>query len=237
MNKEFRDFLSNGYLEPVKLPSGEPMIINDVQYYWPTEQGANLAIARFHAITDLARTHEAFRVSENQVQTRQKLVQDLTRRALLTLTSDPETALDCIQEIQRLNEAEIQRAKFGKDIVQVFEVAAIWIISEDESPGRIVPEKHRKKIETWTQYPDLYAFFLNMPVNALYPLSLHFDQDTLTSSANIATKELLDLMKTLTNIESFGFKSETIPYIASRAEILRNVITSTSQQSSDTLKS
>lgn len=224
-------------MEPIKLPNGEPFIVDDVKYYWPTESGANLAIARFHAITDLARSHEAFRVSENQVQTRQKITNDLCLRAMLTISSSPEEALECIDEIKRLNDLEIQRMKFGKDLVQVFEIAAIWIIAPDESPGRIVPEKHRRKIELWTQYPDLYSFFLSIPLKELYPLRLLFETDTLFSSMTLAHNELSDLMMTLTNFENLGIRSETMKYISSRAEILKNVITSGHVLLSDTSKS
>lgn len=236
MNEEFEKYLRLGYLEPVTFPDGEKMIIDDVQYYWPTEKGASLSIGRFHAISDIAKTHEIFKTSLQNVQIRQRLTHELCNKAILSLTSDPEQSLECLEEIKRVNKAEIQRMDFGSDITQVFEIAAIWIIAEDESPGRVVAQKHRKKIESWSRFPELYGFFLNLPLNALYPLRLLFEQDTLTSSMDLAAQELSSWMQTLTRSEILGLGDETMQSISSRAEVLKNVISSTYALSKDTLK-
>lgn len=216
MNTVFKEYLDKGYLAPAQFEDEQPMIVEGCQYYQPTESGAKMAVLRFHSALDIIRSNEELQVSTAVLDTAIMTGLDTARAGL----KDPSIAADSLIEIYGILERLKARREFGKDVEQVFQLAALWFITEDEDPTSIAAALMQKKITLFKARPDLYGFFLLMPVSRFVQSSTPSDADTLGYLREINLLSYLTYKSHLMNAVKFGFVNDTISNISSAMETL-----------------
>ena len=218
MNTNFEKALNDGFLEPVKLTNGDHFEIDGVKYYHPTESGTKMAIARFHHALDILRMHEELKISYEQNKAGWDRVNILATR-IMEMTDKDQINDACIEMITTRNRIET-RMQFGKDIEQVYQIAAIYLIHENEDPTALNHKIHNDKILSFKGQPDLYAFFLALPLNLSLHLSTALDAITLNYLKELNYQEILDMKHFLLNSKLYGHANEQTKFITSRMETL-----------------
>lgn len=218
MNANFKKALEGGFLEPVKLTNGKTFEIDGVKYYNPTESGAKMVISRFHHALDILRMHEELKISYEQNKAGWDQVNTLATR-IMEMTDKDEINKACIEMITTRNRID-QRMAFGKDIEQVYQIAAIYLIREDEDPTSLSHKINNEKISSFKSQPDLYNFFLSLPLNLSLNLSTALDSITLNYLKELNHQEILELKYFLLNSKLYGHDNEQTKFITSRMETL-----------------
>ncbi|GAB3272834.1 hypothetical protein GCM10027347_44760 [Larkinella harenae] len=238
MQADFQRALEKGDIEPAKLPDGSFFIRDNVQFYQATQQGINLYMGRFHAFSDLLRSHDVLKLTTDLMDTAQATKRSLLKKAMLNLVADPESAQDCLREVLTIEDRIDARRSFGLDIEQVYEIASIWYFAEDENPAKPEPAKTKRNIGIFAKHPELYAFFLATPMGQFVPLSELLNHDIVSYIHEVRFQEVLDWSRLLLMSERLGFGRDTISLLQSRKEtsiLFDNLITSLSKSSTTTL--
>lgn len=218
MNANFQNALSLGLVEPVMLKDGSHFSIGDTKYYMPAASGAKMAITRFHSALDIIRMHEELKLSYENNSTSWDMVKELATRILST--QDVKTIQDAALDIITVQNRVRARMEFGRDIEQVFRITAIYYLIEEEDPAVIDSAIIESKVNTFKQQPDLYAFFLSLPLNDLLNLSTVSDNVTMNYLKELNLQEILDLKIFLTKSKMYGASNDTISSITSQMETL-----------------
>lgn len=218
MNKFFEDALKSGFIEPVLLSDKTHFEVDGIKYYQPTESGSKMSIARFHSALDIIRMHEELKLSYQQNKGGWDRVKELAGRIATSpdIEDIREAALD-IMDIQRRIDSRMQ---FGKDIEQVYQLAAIYFLSENENPAEINQAHINDKIKSFKARPELYAFFLSLPLSGFLGSSTVSDIATLSFLKEIQLQEILDLKYFLIKSQIYGSQNDTTNFISSRMETL-----------------
>lgn len=217
MNKFFKEALEAGYIEPV-MKDDEHFQMDGVLYYQPTESGSKMSISRFHSALDIIRMHEEMKLSYEQNKAAWDRVAALTS---LILSSQDSIAIQghCldIMDIQR----QIQsRMDFGRDIEQVYQITAIYFVTENENPSEINTKTINDKIRSFKSDPELYSFFLAQPLSRLLGSSTVSDVATMSYLKELQLQEILNLRYFLMKLQRDGRELDTINSITSRIETL-----------------
>lgn len=157
MHPAFKKALEDGQLEPALGPNGGPFEIDHKQLYLATDSGINMMMGRFYAFSDMLRKHDTLKLTDESLTTGLLQMRDMQRRAMAQMAIDPEQAMDCLRESLTIIERVQERRKLGLDMAQVFDIAAIWYMTEDEDPGTYDPTIGRGKIAEWLKTPELFA--------------------------------------------------------------------------------
>lgn len=214
----FKNALEAGHIEPTMLNNGQQLEIEGRKYYNPAEAGSKINITRFHSAMDILRSHEELKLSYETNLAAWDQVRDLSMKIISSHDHEQikEMASDLIQ-LQRRIEARIN---FGRDIEQVYQITAIWFITEEEDPASINQAIIDRKIKDFKSKPDLYSFFLSLPLSSLVNLSLVSDTVTLSYLKEMNLQELLELKTYLLKSQIYGPDSDMTKYISSRMETL-----------------
>ena len=218
MNANFEKALKLGHIEPVMSDENTHFEIEGKKFYQPTESGAKMTIARFHSALDIIRMHEELKLSAEMSKSAWKQVKEI---ATIIVTSVDELQIrDAALDLLSL-EGRIQaRMDFGRDIEQVYQLTALYFITEEEDPGYINQDIINRKIQQFKAKPEHYAFFLNMPLTRFLGSSLALDFDTLNYLKEMNIQELLDLKIFHLKSQMIGVSKDTINYTSSRMETL-----------------
>ncbi|UHG93237.1 hypothetical protein [Spirosoma oryzicola] len=152
MHKSFSEALGANLIEVAVLHDGLPFVVNGTQYYRATQDGINMLMGRFHALSDTIRRHDQLKLASEHIDTALATYDMLFRRIRAQANLDIEQVLDAVTEGMILNERLKQRKDMGLSVEQVYEIASIWFFSENEDPGAVDFEINRKKILDWTQW-------------------------------------------------------------------------------------
>lgn len=218
MNSNFKAALEAGYLQPVLLPDGKHFELDGDKYYEPTEQGAKMAIFRFHSALDIIRMHEELRLDyhlnkNGWLQVKDKAMQIISSGDIEQIR---EAALDLLGLQGRIE----ARMEFGKDIEQIYQLTAIYFLIESEDPGSINNDIISTKISKFKSYPELYGFFLGLPLSRLAGSSMASDSATLSYLRELKQLDLLELRRYLITSQIRGVENATTNYISSQMETL-----------------
>lgn len=218
MNLHFKEALEKGFVEPVLLSDGTQFELDGKKYYQPTESGAKMAIARFHQALDIIRMHEELKMSYKDLKSSWIQVKELAMTIISSRDGSEiqNAALDLLTLQQRVE----TRIDFGKDIEQIYQITAIYFLIETEDPGALNNEIIDSKIKSFKSKPELYAFFLRLPLSHYLGSSLALDSATLNYLAELKKLELLDLKAYLIKLQMSGRESDTTSYILSQMETL-----------------
>lgn len=223
MNKSFKDALEKGLIMPALLLDGSPFVVDDVVFYQATEDGFNLSIGRFHAFGDVLRRHDELKLTGDLLDSAMDQLESLFRRCRAQINLDTEQVMDAASEgivtIERLR----QRRSLGLSVEQVYEIASIFYFHENEDPGSIDTAMNRKKIDTWLKWeraPELWSFFLAMPISNYMPLSSLLDKNILNYLMELGREEIMDLTAHLLKSKMSGQNPATTNSIESRRATL-----------------
>ena len=220
MLKTFKDALDAGQIEPAVLPDGKPFIMDGVQYYQATAGGINMLMGRFHAFSDTLRRHDTLKLDNQLLTTGFAALLTLLKRIRAQASLDTEQVLDATQEAITLIDRLEQRRAFGLDVSQVYEIASVYYFGENEDPGSVDTVTNQAKIHGWLPYPELYAFFLRMPVAAYFDSPALSDESILTYILQANRLELLDWSRMQLILKMSGNNSATISTIELRKATL-----------------
>lgn len=156
MHQAFKKALEDGQVEPALGPNGGPFEIDGKRLYLATDSGINMMMGRFYAFSDMLRKHDTLKLTDDSMTTALMQMRDMQRRAMAQMAIDPEQAMDCLRESLTIIERIQERRKLGLDMAQVFDIAAIWYMTEAEDPGTYDPTIGRWKIAEWLKSPELF---------------------------------------------------------------------------------
>jgi hypothetical protein len=234
MNPLFKQAVDNGYLKPSMMPDGSAMVIDGKMYYEPTESGAKMAVGRYHVALDIVRMHEELRISFEQLNNFVQQVKQLSRDIL------SETDLNKIREtamtIHQASNTTEARIGFGRDTEQVYQIASIWFVSEDENPSFISFTAVNEKARLFMSRPDLYGFFLGLPLSRFLSSSEVSDTGTLSFSQMHMIQELEDKISFLLSMKKQGIENELTSSFFLRTGILTDSVNSAMELSRITTK-
>lgn len=218
MNSNFKAALEAGYLQPVIMKDGSHFEIDGDKYYEPTEQGAKMAIFRFHSALDIIRMHEELRLDyhlnkNGWLQVKEKAMQIISSGDIEQIRN---AALDLLSLEGRIE----ARMEFGKDIEQIYQLTAIYFLIETEDPGSINNEIISTKIRKFKAMPELYGFFLGLPLSRLAGSSMASDSATLNYLRELKKLDLLELKRYLITSQINGVENDTTNFISSQMETL-----------------
>lgn len=223
-NKAFVDAYEAGLVEPATLHDGTPLIVAGIQYYRAAQDGINMLMGRFHALSDTIRRHDQLKLSGEHIDTALASYDMLFRRIRAQANLDVEQVLDAVTEGMVLTERLKQRKDMGLSIEQVYEIASIWYFSDQEDPGAVDHDLNRKKIQDWCKWDnagELYAtFFLHSPIGDFLPLTELSDANILSYLQVAGQQELLDLTRMLLRLNSNGPNNAMTNIFASRKATL-----------------
>ena len=229
MHPEFKKALDAGMLTPAIL-NGEHIIVDGQRYYQASESGAKMMMQRFNQINNMLQKHERLKLSDSMLKSAFSALKDMFNKqfeeitvAFKTGTFDQDAfsrLIDLQNEQKKLISRMDERIDVGFDLYQSYETAALWYITEDEDPAYTTAAKLKEKVNAMMQRPELYAFFLRIPLTGFEPLSLLFDSNILNSVYNRIMLEELDLKALSLNASTLGLNNETISFIQSRQEEL-----------------
>lgn len=221
MNANFEAALKKGYLEPVE-QDGKPFEVNGKIYYQPADSGAKMIISRFHYALDIIRMHEELKLSSELNGTAWARVRELCSNILSA--TDGQYIKDAAIEIMQIEGRIQSRMEFGKDIEHVYQLAAIYFITDDEDPAVVNAEVIRRKVSEFKSYPELYGFFLSMPLSRFLNSSLALEPVTQAYLKELNVQEILDLNITLLRWRRDGVESGMTSFISSRMETLKESV-------------
>ncbi len=229
MHAEFKKALESGLVEPAVL-NGSPVFVDGVQYYTATENGAKMMMQRFNQFSTMLQKHERLRLTDSLLRSALSAINDMLDKMFEEISHsfrlgafEQDTfgrIIELRNEQKKLVSSLNERIDIGFDLYQSYEIAALWYITEDEDPAYTTAAKMKEKVNSMMQHPDLYAFFLRIPLTNFEPLSLLFDTNTLNLVYNQLMLEQLDLKGLLLSASTLGLKNETTSFIKSRAEQL-----------------
>lgn len=217
-NINFKNALEAGHIEPTMLNNGQQLEIEGRKYYNPADSGSKINISRFHSAMDILRSHEELKLSYDMNLASWEQVKELSMSIMSS--SNPDHIKEMAKDLMQLQSRVEARINFGRDIEQVYQITAIWFITEEEDPASVNPSIIARKIKDFKAKPELYSFFLSLPLSSLVDLSLVSNTATLNYLKEMNIQELLELKTYLLKSQIYGVDSDTTRYISSRMETL-----------------
>lgn len=246
MNPNFKTALDSGLVEPVII-NGVHLEIEGEHYYQIAAHGTKMMMQRFNQYSDTMRKHETLRLSDSVLKLSLSSLMDI-QNSLYKETADAFRAgsfdEDMFARWMEMHDAQKrlllglnERIDLGFDLYQSYEIAAIWFLTEDEDPAYTTTAKIRAKVEQMMSRPELYGFFLSLPLTNYNPLSLLFETDTLSLLYRNYLNESMELRALLLKSLPLGLKSETTSIIQLREGELRTSLDLIEQLSTITIDS
>lgn len=220
MIKDFKEALDAGLVEPVRLPDGKFLECEGVRYYQASSEGINMGISRWYVIGDIFRRHDEMKLSEDLLRASVASTKSLLKRVMAQVNLDAEQVLDAAREALMVQERVEQRINLGLTLELVYEIAGVYFFAEDENPHQVDSDKRRRNSRRFMAKPELYPFFLQLPLSRFVPLQQLFHAATLNSWKETNELAMLDWALTRSKLKLNGADSATIQTISSQLETL-----------------
>jgi hypothetical protein len=217
--------LESGYLEPALMPDGNQLEINGTRYYVFKNSGEKLTQSRLYAFNDFLEEANRFVIRKEDLMTAMELIQQTLHEAMMTVTTEPKECMELITQAKYRASTTFQRLQMGASIERIWEISAIWFISEHEDPELNDPSINKQKVQDFMTRPELIGFFQSWAKNVWNALPAYLDNSLLNAIKEINLSEILqnEIFRRFTHGAYGRINNELSSSLNSQTEVWGNV--------------
>jgi hypothetical protein len=225
MHPQLTYALERGYVEPVLMPDGTQMEINGTKYFVFSNSGEKLTQSRLYAFSDFLDESNRFIAKKEDLETAMSFIEETLAEALMVVNTEPRECLDLITQARYRAQSTKQRIQMGASIERIWEISAIWFLSEHEDPEINDPIINRKKVADFQTRPELTGFFQRWAKNVWNALPKYLEGFSLNAMRDLNLGDIIqNQIFTLSNSGAFSrISSELRGSLNSQTETWANV--------------
>lgn len=191
MHPQLEYSLARGYVEPALLPDGTHLEINGTKYYVFSNSGEKLTQSRLYAFSDFLEESNRFVARKEDLELAMDFIMETLNEAMMMVNTEPKECLNLITQAKFRAQTTVQRLSLGASIERIWEISAIWFISEDEDPEINNPMKNREKVKDFMTRQELTGFFQRWAKNVWNALPKYLDNSLPNAIRDLNLSEIL----------------------------------------------